>query len=214
MNLAASHLTAGDLCRGMTTDHARTKPADVRREELMDAALGLFVAKGIAATSVDDIVTAAGVSKGGFYHHFASKDALLMALQDRYVARFLSDLVEAQASLPADDWQGRMNIWLETAINKFFAELQIHDVVFHEYAPAERKEMNQNPVVDHVEAFLKAGTAAGAWTVEQPRLLAVMLFNAVHGACDEVVLSPELISRETLIDTLQKFFWRVVAPNP
>ena len=214
MNLAASHLTAGDLCRGMTTDHARTKPADVRREELMDAALGLFVAKGIAATSVDDIVTAAGVSKGGFYHHFASKDALLMALQARYVARFLSDLVEAQASLPADDWQGRMNIWLETAINKFFAELQIHDVVFHEYAPAERKEMNQNPVVDHVEAFLKAGTAAGAWTVEQPRLLAVMLFNAVHGACDEVVLSPELISRETLIDTLQKFFWRVVAPNP
>ena len=179
----------------------------------MDAALGLFVAKGIAATSMDDIVTAAGVSKGGFYHHFASKDALLLALQDRYVAAFLSELIEAQASLPEDDWQGRMNIWLRTAINRFFAELPIHDVVFHEYAPADRKEMNQNPVVDHVEAFLKAGTAAGAWRVEQPRLLSVMLFNAVHGACDEVVLSPELIDRETLIVTLQKFFWRVVDPN-
>ncbi len=197
----------------MTNDTARTKPADVRREELMDAALALFVAKGIAATSMDDIVSAAGVSKGGFYHHFASKDALLQALQDRYIARFLTALVEAQAALPENDWQGRMNIWLRTAINRFFAELPAHDVVFHEYAPAEHKEMNQNPVVDHVEAFLKAGTAAGAWSVEQPRLLAVMLFNAVHGACDEVILSPDLIDRETLIVTLQKFFWRVVDPN-
>ena len=197
----------------MTTDHARTKPADVRREELMDAALRLFVAKGIATTSIEEIVTAAGVSKGGFYHHFASKDALLLALQDRYIAHFLADLVVALNTLPEDDWHGRMNVWLETAVNRFFDQLAIHDVVFHEYAPVERKEMNQNPVVDHVEAFLKAGAAAGAWTAEYPRVLAVMLFNAVHGACDEVILSPELIDREALIALLQQVFWRVVTPS-
>ncbi len=64
-----------------------------------------------------------------------------------------------------------------------------------------------------VEAFLKAGAAAGAWTAEYPRVLAVMLFNAVHGACDEVILSPELIDREALIALLQQVFWRVVTPS-
>ncbi|MFT4074337.1 MAG: TetR/AcrR family transcriptional regulator [Asticcacaulis sp.] len=192
---------------------SRTKPADVRQEELMDAALALFVEKGIAATSIDEIVTAAGVSKGGFYHHFASKDALLTALQDRYVSRFLAILVEAQSRLPEDDWRGRMNVWLRTGIDLFFEELRVHDVVFHEFAPADRREMNQNPVVDYMEAFLKAGTAAGAWQADYPRLLAVMLFNALHGACDEVVLSPDMMDHETLIETLQAFFWRAVSPG-
>ena len=179
----------------------------------MDAALGLFVAKGIAATSIDEIVAAAGVSKGGFYHHFASKDALLNALQERYITGFLSILVEAQSALPETDWRGRMNVWLKTGIETFFKELPIHDVVFHEFIPADRKDINQNPVIDHMEAFLRAGTSAGAWTADHPRLLAVMLFNALHGACDAVVISPELIDRAGLIDTLQDFFWRAVSPR-
>ncbi len=212
-------MASGDLCRYMLSKNtpqslgkSRTKPADVRREELMDAGLGLFIAKGIVATSIDDIVTAAGVSKGGFYHHFASKDALLLALQERYIIAFLTVLIEAQSSLPEDDWRGRMDAWLRTGIDLFFRELPTHDVVFHEYAPADRKEMNQNPVVDHMEDFLRAGTQAGAWKAEHPRLLAVMLFNALHGACDEVVLSPDLIDHNGLIKTLQDFFWRAVSP--
>ncbi len=192
---------------------SRTKPADVRQEELMDAALTLFIAKGIAATSIDEIVAAAGVSKGGFYHHFASKDALLGALQDRYIADFLATLVEAQAALPEDDWHGRLNIWMETAVGHFFDELPVHDVVFHEATLPDRKEMNHNPVVDQIEAFVKAGAAAGAFNTPHPRLLAVMLFNAVHGACDETVLSPGSIDRTTLVETLQTFCWRALAPG-
>lgn len=197
----------------MSLNNVRTKPADVRREELMDAALALFVDQGIAATSIDEIVTAAGVSKGGFYHHFASKDALLIALQDRYIADFLMVMIEAQSAFPEDDWRGRMNAWLRTGIENFFKELPIHDVVFHEFAPADRKEMNQNPVVDHMEAFLRAGAEAGAWKADHPRLLAVMLFSALHGACDEAVLSPESIDRDTLVETLQMFFWRAVSAD-
>lgn len=43
----------------------RTKPAKVRREELIDAAECLFLAKGIVATSVGDMVATADVAKGG-----------------------------------------------------------------------------------------------------------------------------------------------------
>lgn len=46
------------------------------RESLMEAAFGLVRRQGLAATSVDDICAAAGVSKGAFFHHFKSKDEL------------------------------------------------------------------------------------------------------------------------------------------
>ncbi len=49
------------------------------RDSLMEAAFGLVRRQGLAATSVDEICAAAGVSKGAFFHHFKSKDELAAA---------------------------------------------------------------------------------------------------------------------------------------
>ena len=45
---------------------ARTKPAEQRRADLLAAGRELFLAKGVAATSLDEITSRAGVSKGLF----------------------------------------------------------------------------------------------------------------------------------------------------
>jgi TetR/AcrR family transcriptional regulator, transcriptional repressor for nem operon len=57
-------------------------PRGEARARLIEAARSLVRHKGFAATSVDDLCTAAGVTKGAFFHHFASKDALGVALVD------------------------------------------------------------------------------------------------------------------------------------
>ncbi|WP_458756422.1 TetR/AcrR family transcriptional regulator [Afipia sp. TerB] len=62
------------------------KSADVRRGELLAAAQALFFTKGYEATTVADIMERAGVSKGGFYHHFSAKDDLLEALAESLAA--------------------------------------------------------------------------------------------------------------------------------
>lgn len=49
------------------------------REKLLNAALNLLRAKGYSATTVDDLCAAAGVTKGAFFHHFESKEALAVA---------------------------------------------------------------------------------------------------------------------------------------
>ncbi|MEY2344126.1 TetR/AcrR family transcriptional regulator [Proteus mirabilis] len=54
-------------------DKPRTKPAEVRLEELMNAAETLFLEKGFDATTVSDIVKQAGVAKGTYYHYFTAK---------------------------------------------------------------------------------------------------------------------------------------------
>lgn len=49
------------------------------RTELLEAAVDVIRAQGYSATTVDDLCTAAGVTKGAFFHHFESKQALAVA---------------------------------------------------------------------------------------------------------------------------------------
>ncbi|MEU3713671.1 TetR/AcrR family transcriptional regulator [Streptomyces catenulae] len=54
----------------------RAEYAALTRAALLDAATELFAEKGFATTSIDDIATAARVSKGAVYHHFPDKKAI------------------------------------------------------------------------------------------------------------------------------------------
>jgi TetR/AcrR family transcriptional regulator, transcriptional repressor for nem operon len=56
-----------------------TAPARNARVKLIEAAIATVRYKGFSATSVDEICAAAGVTKGAFFHHFASKEALAVA---------------------------------------------------------------------------------------------------------------------------------------
>ena len=70
------------------------------RAKLLNAALELFAMRGYAATSVDAIASAAGVSAGLLYHHFDSKAALLNAI-------FEQSLADVQATFAAADREMR-----------------------------------------------------------------------------------------------------------
>ncbi|MCW7538259.1 TetR/AcrR family transcriptional regulator [Aquabacterium sp. A7-Y] len=59
---------------------ARRRRKEARPQELLDAALDLFVEKGFAATKIDDVAARAGVSKGTVYLYFPSKEELLKAV--------------------------------------------------------------------------------------------------------------------------------------
>lgn len=54
------------------------------RARLLDAAIGLIRAQGYTATTVDELCEAAGVTKGAFFHHFDSKDALAVAAAEHW----------------------------------------------------------------------------------------------------------------------------------
>ncbi len=59
----------------MPTKKVRRNPAETR-QRLVDATVRLMLRQGYAATSVDDICSEAGVTKGSFFHHFANKEVV------------------------------------------------------------------------------------------------------------------------------------------
>jgi TetR/AcrR family transcriptional regulator, transcriptional repressor for nem operon len=64
------------------------------RERLILAAIALFWEKGYANTSMSDLLSAAQANSGSFYHFFESKEELLLAVLDRYLAMLHPQLVD------------------------------------------------------------------------------------------------------------------------
>lgn len=62
------------------------------RDRILATARGIMVGKGFAAVGLNEILTAAGVPKGSFYHYFSSKEAFGEALLDSYFDEALAAL--------------------------------------------------------------------------------------------------------------------------
>lgn len=75
------------------------------RSKIMDIAYDAIVQKGFAATSIDELVEAAGITKSGFFYHFKDKNDLARKLFDRFLAEDegIVDTLEERARALADD---------------------------------------------------------------------------------------------------------------
>lgn len=72
------------------------------KTRLLEAARDIVRQKGFAATSVDDLCQAAGVTKGAFFHHFKTKDALGVAAADFWAETTSAMFAEAPYHEPDD----------------------------------------------------------------------------------------------------------------
>lgn len=150
--------------------------AEHRPDELLDAALSLFVRKGYAHTSVAEIARAAGLSKGAVYLYFPSKQAILEALVERAVAPVARRALDAAGLAEADMRATLRNVFtiVATALGdpKVFAvpKLVIREAVV---AP-EIAEMYRRAVFDAifppVVKIMERAIAAGRMRPVDPEL--------------------------------------------
>lgn len=188
----------------------RTKPPEIRREELMAAAQGLFLDKGFANTSVADIVSAAGVAKGTFYLYFETKDDVLSSLRDRFVDGFCRDLDAADAAMPDDAHFLKLSAWIAGCITAYLENVALHDLVFHQIQ-ANWRDMNKaNPVIERLAAILVRGRNDNLFAIDDEWLTAIMLFNAMHGAVDGTIAAGQAFDRNDLIGKVSRLCCKAV----
>jgi AcrR family transcriptional regulator len=87
-----------------------------RRGQILEAARGLFTANGFHDTSMDDIITAAGMSSGGVYGYFSGKDAIIKAIAQQVVGGItatVNDVLEIEPVPPLAEILRRLIIQID-----------------------------------------------------------------------------------------------------
>jgi TetR/AcrR family transcriptional regulator, transcriptional repressor for nem operon len=174
----ARQLKTGEGRRKSTV--TRTKPAEQRRAELLTAARALFLAKGVAATSLDEITQRAGVSKGLFYLYFASKEDLVLALQEQFSGEVAARMAAAAAP-PAQagqaDWAARLDACVRAGFECYRELHDLHEVLFHHAHPV-RSDPPLATLV--IKDLLAAGVAEGTLDLSDPESTAVLCYASMH----------------------------------
>jgi AcrR family transcriptional regulator len=94
----------------------RQRRKEARPQELLDAALGLFVEKGYAATRAEEVAVRAGVSKGTLYLYYPSKEDLLKAVVRHNVVNQIAegaDFIRQFAGTTAELLASVLRLWWE-----------------------------------------------------------------------------------------------------
>jgi len=97
-----------------TAARPRQRRKETRPQELLDAALELFVEKGFAATRSEEVARRAGVSKGTLYLYYPSKEELFKAVVRQTLARLIAEGLEVAGSFEgptAELLRRLMGVW-------------------------------------------------------------------------------------------------------
>jgi TetR/AcrR family transcriptional regulator, transcriptional repressor for nem operon len=86
------------------------------RERLLDIAEAAVLQKGFSATSIDELIAAAGITKSGFFYHFKDKTDLAKSLMQRYIAA--NDAI-------FDDIMGRADELNDDPLHGFLVSLKL-----------------------------------------------------------------------------------------
>ncbi len=150
--------------------------AGERPDELLDAALRLFVRNGFAATKVEDIASDAGLSKGAVYRYFSSKEEIFESL----VKRALTPIAD-QTSLMARTSQGDPAMLVKAVLTMIASRLVDPNTValprlvlmeagkFPALATAYRRQV-LDKAIGALEAIVRRGVDEGVFRPVDPRL--------------------------------------------
>jgi AcrR family transcriptional regulator len=175
------------------------------RAALVAAGRQLFGTSGFAATSVEDIARAARVTTGALYHHFPTKAAVFEAVFEQVHGDLLAASVTAAAgaATAVDLLAAGFGAFLDKVLEPEVQQIIITD------GPAVLGlarfiELDERYGLAATVAALEAANAAGALRVDDPPMLARLLFGALTRAGLLIASSPEpAATRDAVATTLR-----------
>lgn len=167
------------------TRRTQAERSDATRAALVAAGRELFARDGYAAVGTEQIVRAAGVTRGALYHHFGGKEALLEAVFEQVEQEILQRIGAMVAPQEATDPLGALATGVEAFIEAS-REPEVHRIVLLD-APSvlgwERwREIGWRYVMGMTEAVLAAAVEAGQIPPQPLRPLAHVLLGALDEA--------------------------------
>jgi AcrR family transcriptional regulator len=169
--------------QSMNVKSKKVQQGEATRQALLQAARTLFGERGYAATSLDEIVSAAKVTKGALYHHYDGKQELFAAVYEQ-VKREVSEHA-ATAFLEPDPWEdlcAGCHAMLDAHLDPTVRRILLHDAQAVLDADTIRRVENRYGAVV-LRGALRRAIRAGVIQPLPLKTLALMLTGAILEGC-------------------------------
>ncbi len=184
------------------------------RGQLIEVATGLFAGHGYEGTSIEAVLTAAGVSRGALYHHFAGKEALFTAVLEAVSERITVQLTEVISGCtdPVDAVRTGALGWIDLAGDPVIQRIMLVD------APSvlgweQWRAMDEGRTVGAMRAMLQAVSDTGRLPGELVDPFAYMILAALDEAAMVVARASD--SRVAVAEgrqAVEEFLARLLRP--
>ena len=157
---------------------ARNKHPEQTVQLILDTASTLFLQKGHDKTTLQDIINATKLSKGAIYHHFASKEAILIAVADRmgeYNCAVLSEVRDRKGLTGAE----KLREMFRTSMTLSFQGKILHMLPFlienPKFMALQMQSILGEAAPNYILPILREGIADGSIQAEHPEELSEVL---------------------------------------
>jgi AcrR family transcriptional regulator len=191
--------------------------SEATRSALIAAARALFAERGYEAVGTEEIVQAAGVTRGALYHHFGGKSELLAAVYERIEAESTERVARTVLGSELHSPLAAMRAGIETFLDEC-ARPEMRQIALHD-APAvlgwERwREIAEVNGLGLIEASLNAAIEAGEVRPLPVKPMAHLLLGALDEAAMLIARENEGVERAAVTATLVALLEGFAAPGP
>jgi len=190
------------------------------RTRIMEAAEAVFAVQGYHQASLEKVATAAGLTKGAVYWHFANKQDLYLAMMEKNLSMQLQQLpLEIEQLLGASDPEASLTMWLKSQ----FDCLQTGDggsMLFLEFVTSSREP----EIRDRLQALYgKSLEAIGDFLTQMQqrgylssdldaKAVGIIVDAMIKGVVIQWLIDPIRCDLNKLLPTIAKVLWSGIAP--
>lgn len=180
-----------------------------KKQSLLDAAYKLFLEKGVAKTSVDEIVKGANVAKGTFYLYFHDKDQLLRQLAYQISAKVLGEGYEYVRARQNDDFTENVILLIDYVIEYFKKNkltLRLLERNFSWPMVEQQLSRRDNPLWDRLMAAVESSGFARGRTEDELFKIFFVIIEMIGSVCFSSIIQ----ERPDTIDNMKPVLYDMV----
>ena len=183
---------------------------DKSKNQILEAALHVFVKKGYAETRMDDIVESSGLSKGAIYHHNSSKKDLFLSLIDYWeVNSFPNFLDNDYSKLSASDkLRNVITEIVNTYKNKkfvFLAELEFWSLANHDKDVRKKTKSLYNKLLSFFKNIVHDGIKSKEFKDINVEVAALSIMTSIQGVIWFSIFEETSVSAEEYLNDVIEF---------
>ena len=172
---------------------ARSDQKEIRRKQILSAALDLLIQKGFAGTKITDIADAVGMSVGLLFHYFDSKERIYEELVQTGFARSQS-IMSAKRGEPLAFFESTAELILDRAASDPFTAkmfVLMSQAAGNDFLPQEIRDHLKRDVIQKSAKIIRAGQSAGTIRKGDPLALSLAFWGTIQGVCQIVAVNPD-----------------------